>query len=259
MPFILTARESGIGTIILNRPEKRNSFSAAMLDEFIAALNAFKADGARAVVLRAEKGAKIWSAGLDIGELPTPGKDPLAYNHPIEVALRAVQHLPAPVIAMVEGGVWGAACDLCLTCDILVGAPSASFAITPAKIGVPYNSSGILHFLNVAGLRVAKEMFFTAAPVGAERALDVGILNHLVPAEDLERFTYDMARKIAENSPLAISVIKEQLRLLAGSFPLNPETFEKIQALREKAYDSADYVEGTRSFFERRKPEFTGK
>jgi methylmalonyl-CoA decarboxylase len=259
MAMILASSRDGVGTIVFNRPEKRNSFSAAMLDEFIAALNGFKSDGTRVVVVRADKEAKVWSAGLDIGELPTPGKDPLAYNHPIEVALRAVQHLPAPVIAMVEGGVWGAACDLCLTCDILIGAPSASFAITPAKVGVPYNSSGILHFLNVAGVRIAKEMFFTAAPIGAERALAVGILNHLVPVDRLEAFTYEMAARIAENSPLAISVIKEQLRLLAGSFPLNPETFEKIQSLREKAYDSADYLEGTKSFFERRKPRFTGK
>jgi len=259
MPFILTTRENGVGTIIFNRSEKRNSFSAEMLDELIAALNGFKGDGARAVVIRAEKGAKVWSAGLDISELPTPGKDPLAYNHPIEVALRAIQHLPAPVIAMVEGGVWGAACDLCLTCDIVIGAPTASFAITPAKIGVPYNSSGILHFLNVVGVRIAKEMFFTAAPLDAERALAVGVLNQLVPADRLEPFTYEMAARVAENSPLAIAVIKEQLRLLASSFPLNPETFEKIQALREKAYDSADYREGMKSFFERRKPVFTGK
>jgi methylmalonyl-CoA decarboxylase len=259
MPLILTDRQNDIGTITLNRPEKRNSFSAAMLDELICALAGFKNDGVRAVVIRAEKGAPVWSAGLDIGELPVPGRDPLSYNHPIEVALRAIQHLPAPVIAMVEGGVWGAACDLCLTCDILVGAPSASFAITPAKIGVPYNSSGILHFLNVVGVRIAKEMFFTAAPLDAERALAVGVLNHLVPAADLEGFTYKMACQIAENSPLAISVIKEQLRLLAGSFPLNPETFEKIQALRQKAYDSADYREGTKAFFERRKPDFKGE
>jgi methylmalonyl-CoA decarboxylase len=259
MPFILTTREDRVGTIVLNRPEKRNSFSTAMLDELIAALDGFKDDDTRAVVIRAEKGAKVWSAGLDIGELPVPGRDPLPYNHPIEIALRAIQLLPVPIIAMVEGGVWGAACDLCVTCDILIGAPSASFAITPAKIGVPYNSSGILHFLNVVGVRIAKEMFFTAAPLDADRALAVGVLNHLVPSDDLEPFTYEMARRIAENSPLAISVIKEQLRLLSSSFPLSPETFEMIQGLRRKAYDSADYLEGTKSFFERRKPDFKGK
>jgi methylmalonyl-CoA decarboxylase len=259
MPFVLRSYHDNIGILMLNRPEKRNSFSNQMMTELSDALKKFTQEEARVVVIRAEKGAKVWSAGLDISELPEPGRDPLSYNDPIEHALRAIQHFPAPVVAMVEGGVWGAACDLCFTCDIVIGSPTATFAITPAKIGVPYNSSGILHFLNIAGLRIAKEMFFTASPMDAQRALDIGILNHLLPADDLERFTYTMAAQIAENSPLAISVIKEQLRLLSGSHPLSPDTFERIQGLRRKAYDSQDYLEGKNAFFEKRKPKFVGK
>jgi len=87
----------------------------------------------------------------------------------------------------------------------------------------------------------------------------VGLLNHLVPSEDLERFTYDMASQITENSPLAIAVIKEQLRLLGDSHPLSPETFERIQGLRRKAYDSADYLEGRQAFLEKRKAVFKGQ
>jgi len=132
---------------------------------------------------------------------------------------------------MIEGSVWGGGCDLICICDIAVGSHSAAFAITPAKLGLPYNSTGILHFINVVGPRIAREMFFTAKPITAERALQVGLLNHLVPSEDLERFTYDMASQITENSPLAIAVIKEQLRLLGDSHPLSPETFERIQGL----------------------------
>jgi len=109
------------------------------------------------------------------------------------------------------------------------------------------------------GPRLAREMFFTAKPIDAERALQVGILNHLVPTEDLERFVTAMASQIAENSPLAISVIKEQLRLLGNSHPLSPETFERIQGLRRKVYDSADYLEGKNAFYEKRPPRFTGE
>jgi len=101
-------------------------------------------------------------------------------------------------------------------------------------------------------------MFFTAQPIDAERAMQLGILNHLVPAEELEAFTYAMAKQISENSPLAIAVIKEQLRLLGNSHPLSPETFERIQGLRRKAYDSADYLEGKQAFMEKRKPVFKG-
>jgi methylmalonyl-CoA decarboxylase len=213
---------------------------------------------ARAVIIRAERGVKVWSSGFDIRELPVPGRDPLSYNDPLEQLLRAIQIFPAPVIAMIEGSVWGGACDLAFICDIAIGCPSASFAITPAKIGVPYNSTGILHFINVVGPRLAREMFFTAKPIGAERALQVGILNHLVSAEALEGFVLNMAQQIACNSPLAISVIKEQLRLLGNSHPLSPETFERIQGLRRKAYDSGDYIEGKNAFYEKRQPRFRG-
>jgi methylmalonyl-CoA decarboxylase len=257
--LIITNHSDNIGTIILNHPETRNSLSNQLLSELIAALEFFEKRKARAVVIRAAAGVKVWSSGFDITELPVPGRDPLSYNDPLEHALRAIQLFPAPVIAMIEGSVWGGACDLSFICDIAIGCPSAAFAITPAKIGVPYNSTGILHFINVVGPRMTREMFFTARPIDADRAMQVGILNHLVPTDELEAFTYAMATQITENSPLAIAVIKEQLRLLGNSHPLSPETFERIQGLRRKAYDSADYLEGKNAFSEKRKPVFKGE
>ena len=259
MSLIISTYNERVGTITLNHSATRNSLSNELLNELIVALQLFEKRRARAVIIRAQPGVKVWSSGFDIRELPVPGRDPLSYNDPLEQALRAIQLFPAPVIAMIEGSVWGGACDLAFICDIAIGCPSAAFAITPAKIGVPYNSTGILHFINVVGPRLAREMFFTARPISAERALLVGILNHLVPTEDLERFTTDMALQIAENSPLAIAVIKEQLRLLGNSHPLSPETFERIQGLRRKAYDSADYLEGKNAFYEKRPPRFTGE
>ncbi|HEY4745221.1 MAG TPA: methylmalonyl-CoA decarboxylase [Desulfuromonadaceae bacterium] len=259
MPLIINTFNERVGIITLNNSGTRNSLSSELLNELIGALGHLEKRRARAVIIRAQPGVKVWSSGLDIRELPIPGRDPLSYNDPLEQALRAIQLFPAPVIAMIEGSVWGGACDLAFICDIAVGCPSAAFAITPAKIGVPYNSTGILHFINVVGPRLAREMFFTAKPIDAERALQVGILNHLVPTEDLERFVTAMASQIAENSPLAISVIKEQLRLLGNSHPLSPETFERIQGLRRKVYDSADYLEGKNAFYEKRPPRFTGE
>jgi len=259
MSLILTSYSDRIGTITLNHAETRNSLSNELLNDLIEALLLFEKRKARAIIIRAEKGVKVWSSGFNIRELPIPGRDPLSYNDPLEQALRAIQLFPAPVIAMIEGSVWGGACDLSFICDLAIGCPSASFAITPAKIGVPYNSTGILHFINVVGPRLAREMFFTAQPINAERALQVGILNHLVSTEDLERFTSNMALQIACNSPLAIAVIKEQLRLLGNSHPLSPETFERIQGLRRKAYDSFDYLEGKNAFYEKRPPKFKGE
>ncbi len=259
MPLILTDCQAGICTMTFNNGAKRNCLSHALLNEMSAAFHELEQSKVRVVILRAEKGARVWSSGLDITELPEPGRDPLSYNDPIEHVLRTIQHFPAPIMALIEGSVWGGACDLSFTCDIAIGSPTASFAMTPAKVGVPYNSTGIVHFINIVGERMAREMFFTAQPIDAERALRIGILNHLVPSDQIEACTYDMARQITDNSSLSISVIKEQLRILSSSHPLSPDTFERIQGLRRRVYDSRDYCEGKQAFLDKRKPVFKGE
>lgn len=259
MPLILHKIQEQIGIITFNNYEKRNALSRALIAELLAALDTLLLDNARVIIIRAHPGAKVWSAGHDITELARPGLDPLGYYDPLEQIIRAIQKCPAPVLALIEGGVWGGACELALVCDILIGAPTASFTITPARIGIPYNPSGILHLINRCGLGAAKEMFFTASPLPAERALRLGILNHLVADDAIEAFTFEMARTIAKNSPLSISVIKEQIHILSNALPISAETFERIQALRRLVWDSEDYVEGKQAFLEKRPPVFQGK
>ncbi len=259
MPLVEVSLVGHVGTVLLAHTEKRNALSKALIDEALAAFEKLREGKARSVVLRVPTGSKVFSAGHDIGELPTSGRDPLAYSDPLETLIRMIRQFPAPVIAMIEGSVWGGACEVCVACDILIGTHTATFAATPAKIGVPYNTTGLLNFLNNLGPRVLKEMLFTADPISAERAFELGVLNHLVPAHQLEQFTYKMAERISENSPLSISAMKEQLRILQNASPLSPETFERLQGIRRQVYDSQDYEEGIRSFTEKRKPAFTGE
>jgi methylmalonyl-CoA decarboxylase len=258
MALITTQFDAPIGTITLANPAKRNALSAALIDEIIAALAEFRTRKVRAVVLRAQPGVAVWSAGHDVGELPTGGRDPLGWDDPLREVIREIELFPAPVIAMIEGGVWGGACETVLACDLIIAAPNATFAVTPAKLGVPYNVSGMLTFLNATSLRIVKEMAFTAMPIGAERAERLGMINYVVPVEELEAFTYDFAARIGENAPLSISVMKEQLRILAGAHPMSPQGFERVQGLRRVVYDSGDYKEGIRAFLEKRRPAFTG-
>ena len=249
----------GIGILTLNHPEKRNALSEAMVEELIGRLTELQVMKVPVVILRAAEGGKVWSAGHDVLELPRSHRDPLGYFDTLERLLRAVLHYPGAVIAAVHGSVWGGACDLVMSCDLVVGDETSAFAMTPAKLGLPYNPSGILHFMNRVGLNIAKEMFFTAEPIPAERAERVGILNALVPSAKLMDAAMDLARKIASRSALSVAVIKEQLRVLSGAFPLAPEQFELLQGLRRRVYDSQDYEEGIEAFLKKRPPEFKGK
>jgi methylmalonyl-CoA decarboxylase len=259
MPYITTSLDALIGTITLNNADKRNALSESLIQEVIAALAAFRERRVRVVVLRAQPGAKVWSAGHDVGELPTGGRDPLGWDDPLRNLIREIEIFPAPVIAMIEGGVWGGACETVFACDLIIAAPDATFAVTPAKLGVPYNVSGMLTFLNATSMRIVKEMAFTAMPVGADRAERLGMINYVIAAGELEAFTYEFATRIAQNAPLSIAVMKEQLRILAGAHPMSPQGFERVQGLRRIVYDSRDYKEGIRAFKEKRRPAFTGE
>jgi len=258
MPLVEVECSNAVGTLTLNHGAKRNALSQGLIAEIIEACNGLQQQQARVVILRAPKGAKVWSAGHDVNELPQPGRDPLSYHDPLLRVIDTLRRFPAPVLALVEGTVWGGACELVFCCDMVFATPEVTFAITPAKLGVPYNASGVLHLMNAMPQNLLKEMLFTATPMSVQRLHEVGVVNELFLAEVLEDRVYAIAHHIAQNSPLAIGAIKEQLRMLGGAHPLAPETFERLQGLRRKVYDSADYLEGLTAFKEKRRAQFPG-
>lgn len=203
-----------------------NALTSSLIGKLAAALEAQQPPSVRAVVVRSAPGERVFSAGHDVRELPRNGRDPLTYNDPLRRIVRQIETHPTPVIAMVEGSVWGGACELVLSCDLIVAASEATFAITPARLGVPDNLSGVL--------------------------------NRGVPVEELEGTTADLAADIASGSPMVHQTMKEELRVLANAHPMTPEAHERIQALRREVYDSEDYREGLRAFTEKRRPVFGG-
>lgn len=259
MALVQTEILDKVGIITLNNTKKLNALSEVLVDDLINALNYFQTQKIPVAILRAPAGVKVWSAGHDVKELPPKMRDPLSYYDSLERLLRAVEQYPGPVIAMVHGSVWGGACDLIMTCDMVIADETAQFAMTPAKLGVPYNLTGILHFMNHLPINIAKEMFFTAEPVPAARALQIGLINHLVPQDQLLEFTLQLAAVINTRSLLSIEVIKEQFRILSKAFPVSPADFERIQGMRRKVYDSHDYEEAITAFLEKRPPKFKGE
>ena len=260
--LVNTVIKDRIAYVKMQNGKHFNCLSEDMCHELMQAIQESYDKECVGIVLQAEVNRNVWSAGHDIKELPQDGSDPLAFYVPMEELLRVVQDTPIPVIACVDGTVWGGACDLCLSCDMIVSSKEATFAITPAKIGIPYNASGILHFINQLGMNKAREMFFLASPITAEDALNVGLINRV--AEDsaaLETMLEEQfLAPLRRNSVLSISAIKRQFRILSrASTVISAESFERINAYRNIVYSGDDYKEGIRAFFEKRAPEYKGK
>jgi methylmalonyl-CoA decarboxylase len=244
--------EERIARITMCDSEHFNCLSEAMCFALISAIDKAYSAECVGIIIDAECKRGVWSAGHNIHELPTDGSDPLAYEVPMEQLLRKVQDIPIPVIACANGTVWGGACDLCLSCDMIVAADTATFAITPAKIGIPYNASGIMHFINQLGINKAREMFFTANPITAQDALNVGLINRVTEPGELDQVLEEhFLEPLRRNSTLSVSAIKRQFRVLSrDTATLSVETFERINAYRHFVYQGEDYKDAYHEFYE---------
>ena len=259
MKYIRYIVEKEIGFITLNNEKKSNSLNLKMLEEIVESVEQATNENIRVIVIRSNTGNKVWCAGLQIDQLPSPEKDEVPYEYALEKALKAIEHFPGAVIGMIEGGVWGGGCELAFACDILIGTPRAGFAITPARIGAPYNPNQVNRVLQRVGSNIAMEMFFTAEMISADRAFELGILNHVVASEKILPFTLKLSGNIVRNAPLAVRLIKFQAHQLAE------KTVEQITndpANREfikKVFHSHDFAEGKKAFLEKRMPQFKGE
>lgn len=260
MPGIIVHHADHVSTVTIANASRRNCLNAELLGALIAALDAACQDATRALILRAEPGVQTWSAGHDITELPQDGSDPLSWRNPLEGLLRSVRQAPFPVIAAVEGSVWGGACNLVVACDLVVATRSSTFAITPAKLGIPYNSAGLGHFMGALPVNLAKEMLFTADPLTAQQLAEVGLVNRLVEDEPgMTAAASALAARIAALAPLSIRAMKAEMNALIDARNLNSDLFEHLTSLRRDAWASADYREGLSAFAERRPAQFTGE
>ncbi len=262
--LVLVDKKGFVATLILNRPEKGNALSPALLVELCQAMDSVKADREIRVVVITGAGEKAFSAGFDIGNIPTEKMTPeleqaLKTRDITELGYGSIADYPYLVIAMINGYAYGAGLELITGCDIRIAVDTAKFGMPPARLGALYHPSSILHFINVVGEANTKELFLTARPVTAQRAREMGLVNYVVPRGELPSVTYQMAQQLSENAPLALSGTKTIISKLLNYQKLSREDEEEIAALLARVGSSEDLKEGQRAFLEKRKPVFKGK
>jgi enoyl-CoA hydratase/carnithine racemase len=253
---ILYEADGAVASIVMNRPKKRNALSLEHMQELTSCLQAIGETGETSVIVLRANGP-AFCAGHDLSEMV--GRDPGFYRHLFDVCcelMETIQAIPQPVIAQVHGVATAAGCQLAATCDLVVASEEARFATPGVKIGL-FCSTPMVALSRSVGQKKAMEMLLTGEFISAEEALAEGLVNKVVPAEDLEAETRALAEKIAEASPLVVGVGK-------GAF------YRQLEMPTEQAYaytkevmsfnaTFADAQEGICAFLEKRKPEWKGK
>lgn len=263
-------RELASGKLVLDEPRAgvtrigiHNSDKRGMLDQEILDALATTVPTLTAQCLIVTGEGSVFSAGYDIEALheePPAGAAEGLLAHPSNAALQAIERYPYPVLAALNGHTFGGGLELAMACDLRVASRAARMAMTPGKLGLVYSHTGLRRFLDVCGLANTNEMFFLAAPVTADRAREMGLVNRVVEADELEAEALSIAEQIGATAPLALSGNKQAIRTIRAELARLPGNVEQeLIDLSAARVGSADFAEGQRAFAEKRPPTWKGR
>jgi enoyl-CoA hydratase len=257
---LVAKKEGSIGWIIFNNPARHNAVSLDMWQSLTLVLKAYERDpDVRAIILKGE-GEKAFVAGADISQFKEKRSSPEAvqyYNTTADEAGEVLRSSPKPTIAMIRGYCIGGGTGIAVSCDVRIAADDARFGVPAAKLGLGYRFAGIKRLADIVGPSFAAEIFYTGRQFDAQEALQMGLINRLVPAAELEESTRSFANTIANNAPLTIASVKRAL-LEYGKDPASRD-LDLCQKMVDDCYASEDYKEGQTAFMEKRKPVFKGR
>lgn len=258
--LILVERDESIATVVFNRPKMRNAISLGMWAEIAEVTDALaKDDSVRAIVYRGA-GRQAFASGADISEFEQNRKDTataMAYNKTTEAAYSGIRLCPKPTVAMVFGFCMGGAMAVAMACDFRFAAEGSKYGIPAAKLSIIYGLDPVHQLVDLVGPSYAKDILFSARTIDDQEALRIGLIQRLVPPDDLEKTTYDYLRVVATNAPLSVRGTKAQVQAIFDG--IGDGHRQKLHDLGIETFNSFDYKEGTRAFLEKRAPKFLGR
>jgi enoyl-CoA hydratase/carnithine racemase len=265
-PFVLYEKSGRIVTLTLNRPARRNAIAEhADCEDIVEAVGRAEADAEVSVVILTGAGPAFCSGGdlqsirdrNGIGPLATVADTRSNYRRGVQRAVQAVMASELVIIGAVNGAAFGLGCDIACLADIRLAADTAKFASNFVKIGLVPGDGGAWILPRVIGYPRAAELMLTGDPIGAAEALQMGLVNKVVPADRLMEEARAFAERVAVNPPRSLRMTKRLLREAQNS--RLSDVLELSAALQAIAHETADHREGVEAFLAKRKPVFTGK
>ena len=257
---VIARREGGIGRLILNNPARHNALSLAMYEAIGRVAPRFEADPEIRVVVVSGAGDKAFVSGADIsefGEKRATAAQMADYDAKADRAMRLLETLAKPTIAMIRGYCIGGGLDLALRCDLRIAAEGSRFAIPAVRLALGYAFEDVKRLVDIVGPASAKEILYSGRQFDAAEALAMGLVHRVVQAAELERKVGELAELLAGNAPLTMRAMKRSV----AEVLTDPDKRDvaSVTALVEACFDSEDYAEGRRAFMEKRRPVFRGR
>jgi len=254
---LLLERDGAIAIVTINRPNVLNALNSQTLDELRRAMLDLKQDDSARTIIVTGAGGKSFVAGADINELavqtPTGGRDhALAGQHVFDV----IENLGKPVIAAINGFALGGGCELAMACTLRVAADTAKLGQPEIALGLLPGYGGTQRLTRLVGKGRAMEMMLTGAPIAADEALRIGLVNRVVPATELMAAARTLAAQLARSAPIAMRYIINAVN--KGVEMPFAEACQYEATLFGLVASTDDMREGTAAFLEKRKPEFKG-
>jgi enoyl-CoA hydratase/carnithine racemase len=255
-PEITLEKHGQIASLTIDRPERKNAMSQAMWTLLAEKVDLIANDPEiRAVLVKGQAG--VFCAGADISEFKQLAESPdrlRENNQIVQLAQEKLEELARPTIAVIDGPCIGGGMGIAMCCDFRLTSESSVFAITPAKLGLLYSKRDTRRLLALVGPSNAKDILYTGRKLNSSEASSMGLINQILPTQDLEETALNLAKQLCLSSQYSIRGTKDVIAHLEGYKDLSDDTF---QTLFDDAFIEEDCVEGVAAFKEKRAPVFT--